>query len=138
MSDIQQIKIDWLLKTLEVLKTNHGLNQKDFAEKMNKSGQQVSNMKAGRDTISDAFINEVLEKFKVDPPYGNKAYKIRDDQFTMMANENQELRYSLREVNDMLLKNLNDLRENINDLRRETKGVYDHVSTLKHVAGINN
>lgn len=129
---IRELEAEWLQKTLHEIKGFEGHSQLQVANEIGVTSSSLSQMKRGIAPVSQKVINALVDRYQVNMP---DTFLVNEPQpaYSDLVNQNKELSYSLKEVNDILLKNLEDLRLNLTDLRRETKGMQDYVNTLKQM-----
>ena len=138
--EINELKRTWLINSLNEIYSLEGHRQNKVAEEIGGyPPSALSQAKSGAMPVPDDLIDKLVERYKlIKPKFSKEAYSTKKNELGLVKeeaaqykSENIKLTQYLSEVNDLLKDSLADLRKNIDDLRRETTGVYDHVETLK-------
>lgn len=117
----KEIKQNWFIASLLEVRGLEGLNQKEFAKRIEVTDAFITRMKTGKTTVPASVIEKIQQEFSILPPQINQI-----DQSKVEEPGNFE--YGNPTKWEELI---NSLRSNINDLRREVSETYDHIADLK-------
>jgi len=134
----RELKRLWVIDAISSIKRNHDHTQKEIAKNIGYSNANlISQIKKGDTNAPEAFIKALAKYYHLDLP--KLSYSLTKNKPNIVAEDSKELSSSgnpakeLDRLQETLNHYISDLRKNLEDLRRENKGAYEHIETLREL-----